>query len=182
MELTDNPRGYPHTFLSLPATQTWDDLLGWELFFNAHPLAGFVELGTGDGGMSLYLALQCAQRGITFMTVDHQRWIDAGRGVMGMLAGAGRFRFECVTLLEEPGNSVVRDFLAAHHPVMLYCDDGNKPREWATFVPGLRAGDYVAAHDYGVEFFDANATGPVHPVMLDWCQREKSITRWYKVT
>ncbi len=44
----------------------------------------------------------------------------------------------------------------APRPLVLYCDNGNKPLEVETFAPALRAGDFLAVHDLGTEIFPEN--------------------------
>ena len=49
----------------------------------------------------------------------------------------------------------VRDLISqAPRPFVLFCDDGNKPLEVATFAPALRTGDVLAVHDLGTEIFE----------------------------
>lgn len=33
-------------------------------------------------------------------------------------------------------------------PALIFCDDGDKPKEMRTYAPVLRPGDYMLAHDY----------------------------------
>jgi len=33
-------------------------------------------------------------------------------------------------------------------PAFIYCDGGNKPKEFNLYAPILRVGDYIAAHDW----------------------------------
>ena len=56
--------------------QTRNDLALWEAFLRRHRVGSIIELGTWEGGMSLYLAHQCKYRGGQFVTVD---W-DLSRG------------------------------------------------------------------------------------------------------
>lgn len=39
----------------------------------------------------------------------------------------------------------------AEGPVLLFCDNGDKPREILEYSPMLRSGDFIAVHDYGTE-------------------------------
>jgi hypothetical protein len=36
-------------------------------------------------------------------------------------------------------------------PLLLICDNGDKPRELALYAPGLRVGDCIVTHDYAEE-------------------------------
>ena len=59
-----------------------------------------------------------------------------------------------VDLFSEQGKKKVTSLLQTSlHPLLLFCDDGDKPLEFAAFVPHLRPGDHVGVHDWGLEFF-----------------------------
>lgn len=36
-------------------------------------------------------------------------------------------------------------------PMLLFCDNGNKPKEVLEYSPLLRSGDFISVHDYGTE-------------------------------
>lgn len=171
-----NPHSYPTSFLGVEMTQAWNDLLVWERFFNERPQVRAVcELGTGMGGLSVFLALQCAQRGMQFMTVDHQRWLDTSSGVPALLQME---RGYLVANLFGAGGDAVRAMIARDdvHPLVLWCDDGNKPWEVREFGTLLRAGDFVAVHDWGVEIHEED--------MRVIAAREilvGSMSRWFEV-
>ncbi len=142
--------GYLGTFLGLPMHQRWEDLALWECVLQeAGPLRMIVELGTGTGAFSTFLALQCLARGLGFMTVDRSEALPDNRvgkaidlclhRVVGDIWGGGGVQVEDLLSRE------------AAHPLLLFCDDGDKPREMRTFGPLLRIGDVLAVHDWGTE-------------------------------
>ena len=48
----------------------------------------------------------------------------------------------------------MRELIAgAPRPFVLYCDNGNKPREVDAFASALHVGDFLAVHDLGTEIF-----------------------------
>jgi hypothetical protein len=47
-----------------------------------------------------------------------------------------------------------RSFFAG--PTYLVCDDGDKRREFRTYVPLLRSGSIVSVHDFGCEFMESD--------------------------
>lgn len=136
------------------------DLFIWEKFLNASPIKLLIEFGTGYGGMSSYLALQCAQRGVKFMTFDNVGSLPAGSPVPTMLNLYGSF-FEKDVFSDEVLNLVVNALSAYGAPACLFFDNGDKPREWRTFAPHARAGDFLVVHDWGTEFKAEDATGVV---------------------
>ena len=144
-------------FCGLEMRQYWADLPIWENFLNEHlDIRMIVELGTARAGMSVFLKMQCLAREMKFWTMD---WhpsseLDSPIGQALKLHDSfilGDFmkgrKDTLVGILSQ------RDL----HPVLLYVDGGNKPLEFATFVPYLSAGDYVAVHDYSTEFKEADA-------------------------
>lgn len=173
------------TFLGVQAVQFWADLLLWEKLFNAHPqLRGCVELGSLHGGLSLYLCLQSAARGLRFRTFDRkapealatplaQRLDLAAQFVQGDMFDDQSAGGELKTLLAD----------ARVHPLVLLCDGGNKPKEFQTFVPLLWAGDLVAVHDHNTEFGDGDAEpvkGLVERIFVDECAAHGSFTVFYR--
>lgn len=175
------PQSYAVPFCGVQASQTWHDLLLWEMFFNEHTeVNGLIELGSGNGGLSLFFAMQCYQREIEFNTFDNQNFVNT-RSNLGRLLGMGS-KFTQTNVFGA-GREIIERLIHTDslHPLILFCDNGNKPREFAEFGGLLRSGDYIAAHDYGVEFFDHDAMAfPVTPIQLDECIKLNSITRWYQ--
>jgi cephalosporin hydroxylase len=165
------------TYMGVYMGQQWSDLELWERFFNLYPVRCAVELGTSNGGFTLFMANQALRLGIPFHTFDNQAFIKLDVPLARTLP----IQFHHVDLFGD-GADVLAGILADpdNHPLVLFCDDGDKPREWRTFGPLLGAGDYIAVHDYGSEFMPGDVgTLPVRPLMADRCAR--SITRWYEI-
>ena len=117
-----------------------------------HPVRCIIELGSGSGGLSMYLALQAKAHGAQFWTLDHFVTPAAATPLGAFLGLADR----CIT--GDMWAASLQDRLAAlfadpaNHPLLLLCDGGNKPREFQTCVPQLQAGDIVCVHDFHNEF------------------------------
>lgn len=140
-----------NTFLGLKMSQHWLDFQVWEDFFQTYKFGTFVELGTDEGGMSVYFGLQCAHRGIYFHTFDHQQWHNFSSGVPARLNLESCFHH--VDLFSKEGIQAVKDvMLAFPKPLAIFFDDGNKPREWKTFAPLTSPGDFCIVHDWDEEF------------------------------
>lgn len=150
---------YPRThnlfgshFCGLEIRQYWADLALWELFLNAHPdIQALVEMGTFKCGMSVFLKLQAAARGIPFWTFDRDRPAEMESAAAEFVELDSDFihgdfwadtKGELLNIIED----------ALIKPILLFVDGGNKGKEFAYFVPFLCPGDYVAVHDYGTEF------------------------------
>lgn len=165
------------SFIGIKMDQYWMDLFLWEKFLNEHDIKLFVELGTGYGGMTSFLALQCAQRGIKFMTFDNIGSVPMTSPVPTLLnLGANFFEKD---IFSDEGSSLIANSLNLYgHPACIFCDDGDKPREWKTFFPHLAVGDYMAVHDWGVEFKAEDVIG-VATKLQESEPREAYKTVWF---
>ena len=111
-------------------------------------IKSIIELGTGRGGLSMYLSLWAKRLGdIPLHTVDINAYaaIDDGLQPAFDLMGINyhymdMFSEECITLVKK----VMED-----GPTFLICDGEDKPSEFQTFVPMAPPGSIVAAHDWG---------------------------------
>lgn len=144
-----------NTFLGLRCSQDWNDFPIWEAFFRNFEVRTFIELGTDNGGMSLYFLLQCLHRGIEFHTFDHQKWVNFDTGVPHLLNLHSTFHM--IDLFSEAGTAEVAKLLHdSPKPVGIFFDNGNKPREWKIFAPMLSPGDFCIVHDWGTEFLPSD--------------------------
>jgi hypothetical protein len=124
------------------AAQAHEDLRAWEQIIRDVKPRAVLELGTASGAFSKWLD----ERVAWFRTVD----VDPPAA---MTPG-----FVQVDVWANP--HAIHDLIAqAPRPFVLYCDDGNKAREVATFAPSLRAGDFLAVHDFGTEIFPKHIPG-----------------------
>jgi hypothetical protein len=141
------------TFLGVNCSQSWADFLFWERLLNARPgLRSIVELGTGEGGFSRYLSIQADARALLFSTFDHIHMDDQ--------SAPG---FQRLDIFAEP-NQVRACFV---EPTVLFCDNGDKPREVNTFAPSLQPESLVVVHDWGTEITFGDIPGELKPVHED---------------
>jgi hypothetical protein len=74
----------------------------------------------------------------------------------------------------------LREFIASlPKPLVLFCDNGDKPREWQLYVPLLSTGDFAAIHDWGTEFHEHNLIPSPEPFMQAECESISSMTRFF---
>lgn len=140
----------PTTFMGLRMDQEWIDINIWEHFFAQNPVKTFVELGTGNGGLSIYFALQCYHRGIKFHTFDNQNWIDYNSPLPASLRM--RDAFHHIDIFND-AKQVIGVMETCEKPMAIFFDDGDKPKEWRTFAPHTLPGDFLIVHDWETEFF-----------------------------
>jgi len=173
------------TYMGVPMLQLWVDLVLWEKFLNEHPVKYLFEIGTYKGGMSLFLAAQCLQRGIVFGTTDITRQPELESRLSQRL-DLPRYFYEG-DVFDLKKNNFLPKLLERGdcHPMLLYCDGGDKISEMRTFAPKLKPGDFVVMHDWEWEVKPKDVEiveRMLERVWFDECAEMKSMTRiWRKV-
>lgn len=117
------------------------DLLALETVLAIKPLP-IVELGTGTGVTSMYLGTAAAINNVLMMTFD----ITDRRLPAVKAAWFNNMTFFRQDIFTDP-HGTISDLLS-RYPVLLFCDNGDKPKEFQTFVPHLLPGSIVIVHDW----------------------------------
>ena len=149
-------------FMGVQCSQYAVDFVLWERLLNHNPdVDRIIELGTLWGGFSLFLFLQALQRNMTFITFDDGSYAvtqcktDGPLAVDTPLGQRLDLTDHCVH-----GNvfddcyEIVTSYLQGPGRCVLFCDDGNKPKEFATFAPLAKPGDIIVVHDWGTEILE----------------------------
>lgn len=155
------------SFGGVPCAQMFADFYVWEGVLNDQPqLRGIVEIGTFQGGFSLYLSSQARLRGLDFRTYDV---VKPERRIPGF-----------VQLDVFAHADAVAAHLRRHGPLILLCDGGNKPRELSTFWRYLSSESVIAVHDWGDEISDDDVPPELEMLYEDYCLDLGSATRFFK--
>jgi len=143
------------------------DLVIWDKFFETCKIKTFIELGTGHGGATLYFGLQCHARKIEFHTFDNIQSTDFSMTVEQEIE-LGK-SFKCIDIFSDEGKTLIGQLIEnSPKPLAIFFDDGNKPREWKTFGPLTKPGDYCIVHDWGTEFNESDINGlPVERILTE---------------
>ncbi len=148
-----------HLF-GVPTQRDWADVETIEGFLVTEWPSVVIELGTGTGAFSLYLAGYCAANHARFYTYDtgknehpHSRpqplCIEGVELLGGKVRKADVFAEETI---EEIGSLL--------SPVsFVYCDNGDKPRELRMYAPLIPVGSFIGVHDFGHEITDISIPG-----------------------
>lgn len=113
----------------------------------ASKINGIIEFGTGFGALTIYLGLWGARLGVPVFSFDNDtRGRRTGADPIFHRLGI-IFRQEDIFSREEEIKGLMR-FLG---PLYLVCDNGDKKKEFNTFVPALSDGSIVSVHDWNVE-------------------------------
>lgn len=173
------------TYMGCQAAQYPIDFILWERFLNDTPDIRFIiELGTGNGGMALFLALQAHQRGMGFRTFDHKHPTNLETPLARLLGLESKFILG--DLLGEASPALIKVLNDMPRPTLLFCDNGRwgKDKEFETYVPHLQDGDYVAVHDWhtSIEASTLAKFDELVPMQFDVWERADSITRFMRIT
>ena len=155
------------SFGGIPVAQIWADFILWESLLNEGGFEVIYELGTWEGGFSWWLDAQARARDIGFFTFDSikpQRLVP---------------RFARMDVFAESEYLIAT--MRQHEPIILFCDNGNKPRELRTFGTALQHPDsLVVVHDWGTEVQPEDVPAELEMVYEDFCKELGSISRVFK--
>ena len=107
-------------------------------FFQQHEFDHVVEIGTSEGGFSLYLHDLSQLHGFTFRTYD----------VENKLHETPPFDFRHKSAWDGEGFDEIVDTIELPGKVLLVVDGGDKPKEINLYSPFLKTNDIVICHDY----------------------------------
>ncbi len=155
------------------------DFFMWEKFFMSHEIKALVELGTGSGTFSLFFMLQAIQHGFGFITFDIER-PSILQTALGRLTNLDA---HCIVgdVFDKAKPFVEAALTGGERPILLYCDNGDKPKEIETFFHLMHTGDYLVVHDWDSEIFIKDM-----PKQIIDCTPLEAIdigskTRWFEV-
>ena len=141
------------------------------------PITKIVELGTSMGALSIYMGLWGARLGIPVHTFDQDTFPFNREHNIDDITAKPIFeklgiRLHHINLFSPDGDAKVKELLS-DGAVYLFCDNGNKPREFQTFVPFLSGGSIVSVHDWPGEIGPTDVQGLVDsrglvPWMEEW--------------
>jgi len=134
--------------------QTFPALFIFEWLLNFYPVEQIVEIGTGCGGLTVYLQTQANIRGLDFVTYDARMRLDDknNRIIANKPINMKKYiNYRTGNVFEKDVRNEVRETLKKK-VTLLYCDNGNKPREMKTFVPYCLKGSVVGTHDWNGQF------------------------------
>ena len=134
--------------------QTFPALFIFEWILNFYPIKYIVEIGTGSGGLSAYLQLQANIRNLGFVTYDAlNRFQDKGNKMVANppVNLAKYVNHRQLNVFEQPTIDEISAILKKNVS-LVYCDNGNKPKEMKTFAPFILPGSIIGTHDWHDKF------------------------------
>jgi len=157
------------SFGGIPMAQYWCDVYLWEAILNENPhVIRIIELGTWMGGFSFFLAAQAKIRDMDFCTYDSIEHFNPDRRPPNF------FRSDIFAEADKIGN------LISAAPTILFCDNGNKPREVKTFAPYLTNDSILVVHDWMTETLPTDIPDYLEELYGDFCDDIGSISRVFR--
>ena len=109
------------TFGGVPIQQTWSALFMLGKLIEEEEIKIILELGTGKGGLTKF-----------FMNY----------------APTYTYDLPLYDVFSEKAKKEIKHILKWNKNALVFCDDGDKPRELMTYAPMLKVGDHILVHDY----------------------------------
>ena len=157
------------SFLGHAMQQTWSSLLMLEKVLSENKdVVRLVELGTGCGGLTLFWGLHMAMRSGRVLTLDINRWMAPA---WQRWASLFNIAFEQRNVFDQTTVQRVRDFIRDGR-ALVFCDDGDKPRELPLYASILKRNDLVMVHDWGSEIKREHLTPEVMSLLRFYRQDE----------
>lgn len=157
------------SFGGVVMAQIWADMIVWELLLNVRKFKAIFELGSYEGGFSWWLWAQTQARGgMKFFTYD------------AVVPSHPTPCFEKRDIFADAER--LGELMRAYEPCVVFCDNGNKPREMAIFSKELRSSESVlVVHDWGTEFLPEDVPDGVEMIYREFCEEIDSMSRLFKL-
>jgi hypothetical protein len=137
---------------------------------------GIVEIGTAMGALSIYLGLWGARLSVPVDTFDHTEFAFQKEHNVDDLTAEPVFRRLGVRLHKAnvftEGRAEVESLIKGK-AVYLFCDGGNKAREFQAFAPLLAPGSIISTHDWPGEIKSDDVVPTVHSCGLVPFEKEE---------
>ena len=117
------------TLFGIPIQQTWTALYMLEKLITEQEIKTIFELGAGNGALTKFFECHTPH----FWSFDIKNGDDV-------------FSYRIKRLVTEINLLVL---IQPWEKSMIFCDNGDKPREIRTYAPMLKKGDFILGHDYG---------------------------------
>ncbi len=119
-----------------------DDIIG-----NNPQIKSIIEIGTGNGALTMVLGLHGVKKDIPVFTVDTNP--NLSKPVWPVFKALG-VQFHNGNVFSDDIINKINSIIN-NRPTYIICDGGNKPKEFNFWAPKMPVDSIMSAHDWGVE-------------------------------
>lgn len=167
------------TFLGKRMAQTELAIPLWEKIIKGVDFKRIIEIGTFHGGFSIYLLLLTYGQFKDFYTFDIINWRDYDHSPRIKNALKLDSHFEQKDVFKRI--DYISWLIKQKGVTILFCDGGDKEKEFNTFSPFLKKGDIIAVHDWLTEVHPENLNdlNSFEEMLPEECDKE-GMTRFFR--
>ena len=140
------------TFLGIRQRHTyWMYKVIDEVLNENKQIKGIIETGTGAGALSIFLGLECYERGLKpLLTYDLKEFAKKSEGFFAYkepkLFKLLKIKYIVRDCFHEESIREIKEY--AENPILFFCDGGNKLKEFKYFAGLIKGDSIIAAHDW----------------------------------
>ncbi len=142
--------GAVHPF-GIPLSHSWAAVGAILMAIQEYKIRTFIELGFEHGGLASIMAVRSRLLLFAYVGVDTNPRTDSDVHELMADSSLAHFVFGDVFSVDII-DYVKRQLVFSNYPKMIYCDNGDKPKELRTYAPLLSPGDLIGAHDLDHEY------------------------------
>lgn len=133
-----------------PVWHSYVEMIFLDQILTRYHFDAVIELGAGNGGITTLFAVHCLRMGASLDAFDLMG--EPNRGLYRKLRQVVPIRFHRLNVFDEEAINIVIPLLRRGR-ALVYCDNGDKPREMKTYAPFMKRGDVIMTHDKNQEIF-----------------------------
>ena len=140
------------TFLGIRQRHTyWMYKVIDEVLNENKQIRGIIETGTGAGALSIFLGLECYERGLKpLLTYDLKEFANENKGFFAYKEPKSfkllKIKFIARDCFHKESIREIKEY--AENPILFFCDGGNKLKEFKYFAGLIKKDSIIAAHDW----------------------------------
>ena len=185
----------PKRFMGTEIDQSYAALYFFEHYIDFYKFEYVVEFGSRDGGLSIFLAnMASITEQFIFHTFEYNKELDWYNRIKG---GVGHW-FDELEKVSPYIKSFEMDVFSYQtmdivksnidkYKTLIFCDNGDKPREFNLYAPLIKPGDCIVTHDWNTGIFQHQINDTIinQNLQLDepWatnCEELKNLIRPFK--
>lgn len=151
---------------AIHASHSWNEYGVLFRIIEEYDVTDFIELGIFKGGLASLMVLRAyIQPGFFYLGIElNEHFIDP------RLRRLASYAHRAEIMQGDVFGSRIQERVKERRlgKKLVYCDNGNKPRELAEYTKILRPKDLIAAHDHGTEINEGDYEGLLWSRMLQW--------------